>query len=61
MYVAVPTAPRVFIKVSVILREDAVVLAVPPVNAGSDGTRTGASQVKVTPAAGLVKLSRSIS
>ncbi len=42
------------------LADEALLLDVPPVKAGSTGLRVGAFQVKVTPAPGLVKFTRSI-
>jgi hypothetical protein len=60
VYVAVPSRPVVFVKVSVILADEGSALAVPPVNKGLTGNRVGAIHVKVTLSAGFVKLSRRI-
>src|ERR1035437_2077891 len=60
IYVAVPSRPVVFVKVSVMLADEGSALAVPPVNNGLTGLSTGAPHVKVTLSAGFVKLLRRI-
>ena len=57
VYVIVPDAPVVLIKISDISADDGTVLAVPPV---TPSEVTGAGHVNVIPSAGFVKLSKSI-